>query len=143
MMTRRLIIAVVLCGITLAATAKEPETMDQLKARAEAADKGKQPDLFSKLAAMQAEAANDAYNTNVDQAKKLIEEAAESAKRASAASLESGKRQKKTEIDLRQLAKRMDDIGKSWAFDDRVPVKTAIQQVEAARSKLLDRMFEK
>jgi len=143
MTIRTLFVVMLVCGIATIATAKEPETIDQLKARAEAAEQKKQPELYSKLAKMQAEAANDAYNANVEQARKLIEEAAESAEKAAGASLATGKRLKKTEIDLRQLHNRMDDIGRTWSFDDRSPIKTSMQRVEAARSKLLDRMFAK
>jgi hypothetical protein len=143
MTMRKLMIAILICGITSAATAKEPETIEQLKERVAVAKPNKQPELYSKLAKMQAEAANEVYNTSVDQARQLIQDCASSAEKASLASLESGKRQKKTEIDLRELFKRLDDIAKSWNFDDRAPVKDAMQRVEAARSKLLDRMFEK
>lgn len=143
MIMRKLILVMLVCGFALIALAKEPETIEQLKARAEAAEKKKQPELYAKLAKMQAEAANDAYNTNVEQARTLIDDAAKSAEKASQASIETGKRLKKTEIDLRQLGNRMEDIARSWAFDDRAPAKSAIQRVETARSKLLDRMFSK
>jgi hypothetical protein len=140
---RKLMIAIMICGVALVSAAKEPETIDQVKAKAEAAEKGKKAELYAKLAAMEAEAANNAYNTNAEQARQLIQDCAGSAEKASQASLDSGKRQKKTEIDLRQLYKRLDDIQKTWNFDDRAPVKEVMQRVEAARSKLLDRMFEK
>jgi|SRR4051812_27251166 hypothetical protein len=141
---RKLFLAIfIVFGIALVASAKEPETIDQLKARAATAEQNKQPELYSKLAKEQLEAANEVYGSNAEQARKLIDDTADSAEKASKASLASGKRQKKTEIDLRQLAKRMDDIGRSWAFDDRAPVKAAMDRVESARSKILDRMFEK
>ena len=143
MIMRKLVIAVIIFGAVLAASAKEPETIEQLKARAAAAEKNKQPELYSRLAKEQLEAANTVYETHADVARNLIDEAADSAVKAASASIESKKREKKTEIELRELAKRMDDIGKTWAFDDRAPVKAAIQRVESIRSKLLDRMFEK
>jgi hypothetical protein len=140
---RTIVVTLVIFGLSLACFAKEPETLDQLKARAEAADISKQPELYSKLAKQQMEAANDAYATNVEQARNLVNEVADSAEKASATSIKAGRREKKTEIDLRQLGKRMDDISRTWAFEDRTPLKAAADRVEAARSKLLDRMFEK
>ena len=140
---RRLFLTLVIFGFALGCFAKEPETLDQLKARAADADINKQPELFSKLAKQQLEAANDTYSTNVEQARTLITDVADSAEKASATSIKSGRREKKTEIDLRQLGKRMDDISRTWAFEDRAPLKAAAERVEAARSKLLDRMFEK
>lgn len=143
MIMRKLVVAVILLGIALVASAKEPETIDQLKARAAAAEQKKQPELYSRLAKMQLESANDVYETHADVARNLISDSADSAEKAATASIKSRKREKKTEIELRELAKRMDDIARTWAFDDRDPIKTAIQRVESARSKLLDRMFQK
>ena len=120
---RRIIFIFVILGFAFASFAKEPETIDQLKARAEAADITKQPELYSKLAKQQLEAANDAYSTNADQARSLVNQVADSAEKASSASLKSNRREKKTEIDLRQLAKRMDDVAHTWAFEDREPFK--------------------
>jgi hypothetical protein len=142
-MQKLVITVLILFGMASVASAKEPETIDQLKARAATAEQNKQPELYSKLAKQQLEAANEVYGSNAEQARHLVDDTADSAEKASKASLASGKRQKKTEIDLRQLAKRMDDIGRSWAFDDRAPVKAAMERVESARSKILDRMFEK
>jgi hypothetical protein len=143
MIMRKIVIAVIIFGFVLLGSAKETETIDQLKARAAAAEQKKQAELYSQLAKMQLEAGNSVYETHADVARNLIADSADSAEKAATASMESRKREKKTEIDLRELAKRMDDIGKTWAFDDRAPIKAAIQRVENARSKLLDRMFQK
>jgi hypothetical protein len=143
MIMRKFVIGVVIFGFVLIVSAKETETIDQLKARAAAAEQKKQAELYSQLAKMQLEAANNVYETHADVARNLIADSADSAEKAATASMESKKREKKTEIDLRELAKRMDDIGRTWAFDDRAPIKAAIQRVENARSKLLDRMFQK
>jgi hypothetical protein len=140
---RKLVTAAIILGIALVASAKEAETIDQLKARAAAAEKNKQPELYSRLAKMQLEAANSVYETHADSARNLVVDSADSAEKAAMASVESKKREKKTEIELRELAKRMDDVARTWAFDDRAPVKSAIERVETARSKLLDRMFQK
>jgi hypothetical protein len=139
---RKLVIALIL-GLALSATAKEQETIDQLKLRAAAADQKHQPELYSRLAQMQLDSASDLYATNPEQARDLVTQSADSAEKASAACVASGKRDKKTEIDLRQLGKRMDDVIRTWAFDDRAQVESAVKRVETARSKILDRMFEK
>jgi hypothetical protein len=139
---RKLVIALIV-GMALTAPAKEPETIDQLKARAAAADSKHQPELFSQLAKMQLDAANNVYGSNPEQARDLVAQSADSAEKASQACVASGKREKKTEIELRQLGKHMDDVIRTWTFDDRSQANSAVQRVEAARSKLLDRMFEK
>jgi len=143
-MMRTLLIAAVV-GLTLlpAYSDKPPETLAQLKARAEASDKHKQADLYLELAKREAEAANETYNTNADQAKELFEDSAKSAELSSQAALESNHKLKQIEIKLRELSHRLSDIRKTWAFEDRAPLDPAIQRVETARTKLLDRMFQK
>jgi len=141
---RKLLIAiVVLTTLLVAAKEKVPETIEQLKARATAAEKSKQGALYVELAQRQVESANDLYNANADQAKDLFLEAATSAELASQASLESNHKLKQIEIKLRELSHRMADVRGTWAFEDRAPLDPAIQRVEAARNKLLDRMFQK
>jgi len=143
-MKRKLLIALVL-GTTLLAAARQkpPEPLDALKTRAAAADKKKQTELYAELARQQLEAADAAYNTNIDQAKKLFQESSDSAVLAAQAALDSNHKLKQTEIALRELSHRMSDIRKTWAFEDRGPLDPAIQRIEAARTKLLDRMFQK
>lgn len=139
---RKTVIALIL-GIALVAAAKDKETIEQLQERAAAAEKGKQAELYAKLAAMQLDAANNIYATNPDQARTFLEQSTDSAEKAAQASIDSGKREKKTEIDLRKLGNRMEDVIRTWAFDDRAQVKPALERVESARSKLLNRMFQK
>jgi len=144
MSLRKLLIVVMIATALLSVAAtKQPETIDQLKTRAAASDKPKQAELYIELAKRQLEAANDQYNTNVDQAKASFEESAKSAELSSQASLESNHKLKQIEIKLRELSHRMSDVRKTWAFEDRAPLDPAIQRVEAARNKLLDRMFQK
>jgi hypothetical protein len=143
-MIRKLLIAAVVLLTLLPAYADKPiETLDELKARAAASDKHKQADLYIELAKREAETADETYNANADQAKALFEDSAKSAELSSQAALESNHKLKQIEIKLRELAHRMSDIRKTWAFEDRAPLDPAIQRVEAARTKLLDRMFQK
>lgn len=141
---RKLLILVMLAAAVASFAGDKPqEPIDQLQARAAAADKKKQVDLYMDLAQRQIETANDAYNTNADQAKKLFDDAAKSAIVAAQAALDANHKLKRTEIRLRELSLRMSDIRKTWAFEDRAPLDPSIQSVEAARNKLLDRMFQK
>jgi hypothetical protein len=144
---RRLLIAIfagtALLAPWLAMAKDKPETIEQLQARAQAADKRKQIELYGELADRQIDAADRQYNSNVEQAKSLFLEAAHSAELASQAALDANHKLKQTEIKLRQLSHRMADLRRTWAFEDRAPVDPAIQRVETARNKLLDRMFQK
>jgi hypothetical protein len=122
---------------------KPAETLEQLKARAAVADKHKQAELYAELASRQLEAADQQYASNVEQAKALFLASADSAEMASQTALDANHKLKQIEIKLRELSHRMSDVRRTWAFEDRAPVDPAIQRVETARNKLLDRMFQK
>ena len=139
---RKLLLAI-LIATAIFAQAKQPETIDELKARAEAADKKKQTELYSELSSRQIEAADEAYNSNADQARNLLEQGIQSAEKASQACLDSGKNIKKTEIALRKIQNRVKEMQPSWSFEDRQPFPAAIKRIDDARTKLLDRMFKK
>ena len=139
---RKFVFGVVLIT-TLFALGKEPETTEQLKARAEAAQPDKQPKLYLELAERQVNDADHAYNTDVERAKSIMEQAIQAAEKSGEMSVQTGKDLKKIEIGLRKLSKRLDDLSRSWALEDRPPLKAGIQKIESARTKLLDRMFKK
>ena len=139
---RRLLIAVILVS-SLFALAKDPETTEQLKARAAAAEENKQPKLYLELAQRQLTDADQAYNTSADQAKAILDEAIQSAQKAAETSVKTGKDLKKVEIGLREIGKKLDNLSRSWALDDRPPIKDGMQKVDEARTTLLNRMFQK
>jgi hypothetical protein len=142
MLTRTFYIFVILT-IAIAAAAKEPETLEQLQSRAASAENNKKPELYVELSRRQVEAANDAYNNNAEQARTLLEQATKSGETAATTSVETGKHLKKVEIELRKISSRLMNIQRTWAFEDQQAVQVAIEHIDAARSKLLDRMFRK
>ena len=142
MLIRTLYILVFLT-FALALVAKEPETIAQLQARAEAAQDKDKPKLYVELSGRQVEAASEAYKTSAEQARTLLEQATKSGETAAQASLDTGKHLKKVEIELRKISSRLMNIQRNWAFEDQQAVQVAIEHVDAARSKLLDRMFRK
>lgn len=142
-MRKVLIVAMLVSALTASAKSKIPETIAELKARAAAADKHKQAELYAELANRELEAADSTYNTDIEKAKVLFLDSAKDGELSSQAALDTNHRLKQTEISLRELEHRMSDIRRSWAFEDRAALDPAIQRVETARSKLLDRMFQK
>lgn len=118
------------------------DTASELKARADAAHGGGQVKLCLEYAHQQLESANDLFNAgNADKAQSDIREVVEYAQKAAQAASSSGKHLKDTEINLRKLEDRMHDIGESLDFEDRTPVRSAVDQIEKIRSDLLVRMF--
>lgn len=139
---RKLIIAIIV-ATSLLAFARKPQTIEELKVRLQSADSKKQVELYMDIAKLQIDAADEAYNSNIDHAKQLLEDGIQSAEQAGQGALETGKHMKKTEIGLRKLEKRLEDIRRSWSVEDREPIQPGIKRIESARSKLLDRMFRK
>lgn len=123
---------------------KQPETLESLKARANAAQGKQQVELLTKVAEQELKAANAAYaQGNAEQAQRLLAELVDYGTRAAKAASATGKRMKQTEIALRQIGDELEALRKSLDTDDRPPVADAIQKLEAARTNLLNTMFRK
>ncbi|MDR3749742.1 MAG: hypothetical protein P4M04_16610 [Acidobacteriota bacterium] len=129
---------VVLAGLALAATGPDPG----LKTRADAAKGGEKAKLCLEYAHQQLLQADTLFNHGeVDKGMADISEVVEYSRKAADAAASSGKHQKQTEIELRKLSKRMHDIGETLAFEDRAPVRKAVEEIEQIRSDLLGKMF--
>jgi hypothetical protein len=128
----------VLAGMALAGN----ESTAELKAHADAASGGEQAKLCLEYARRQLANADGFFNQGeVEKGQADIREVVEYAHKAANAASVSGKHLKETEIDLRKLAKRMHDIGETLAFEDRGPVRMAVDEIEQIRSELLVRMW--
>lgn len=119
------------------------ESLAELKLKADESHGGDQAKACLEYAHLLLEDANDLFTKgDVDKGQAEIREVVEYAKKGADAALRSGKREKKTEISLRELGKRMHDIGDTLAFEDRAPVRLAVDQIEQTRTALLARMFQ-
>lgn len=138
------VVAVLLCALVAGAQEK-PAPADPfaaLRTEAEAAHEGHRAKLFVDLAHDEMEAADKAFTEgNVELGHKLAASAGNDADEAGKAAVDSGKRLKDTEIDLRKLQTRARDIGRSLNFEDRPPLEKIVQRIEAAREAILSRMF--
>jgi hypothetical protein len=142
-MVKSILLSAAIVMIATFAAAKDNETIEQLQARAQSAEINKQPELYVELSRRQVEAADDAYNNNVDQARTLLEQGTKSGELAANKSVETGKHLKKVEIELRKINSRLVNMQRSWAFEDQQVVQEAVKRIDVARSKLLERMFRK
>lgn len=117
-------------------------TLDELKAKADAAHGGDQAKLCLEYAQGELEHANDLFTKgDVDEAQSAVTAVMEYARKGTNAATSSGKRLKQTEIELRKLQKRMKDIGDSLNIDDRPPVTASVKEIEQLRSDLANAMF--
>jgi hypothetical protein len=130
-------VVLALTGLTLAT-----DSPAELKARADAATGAMQAKLCLEYAHVQLAAADNLFNQGeVEKGQADIREVVDYAHKAANAASASGKHLKETEIDLRKLSKRMHDIGESLAFEDRDPVRKAVEEIDQIRSELMVRMW--
>lgn len=137
-----LILVLVLLGVAAYASDKN-DTIEQLKAKAESADGKHQIDLLTEIAERQLKTTDEAYGAgNVDQAQAALKDVVDYGVRAAKEATNTGKHMKRTEIALRKIADKLDNISKSVDFETRPPVDDAVKKLEAARNDLLFRMFK-
>ena len=139
----RRLLAMSLVALLTGLPAWGQNSVELLKEQAEKADGKKEISLSVKIAEQQLKAANAAYdNGKTEEALEAVQDVLEYSTRAAKESTETGKKMKHTEIALRKIADKLEDIRKSLAVDDRPPVAEAIRKIEAARNDLLFRMFK-
>jgi hypothetical protein len=132
----------VLAALLLSSAANQ-ETLEQLKARAQKASKGEQPRLFVEVARRALQEADDAFNAgDSDRAQAGVRDVVSYSESAAEAARASRKHVKRTEISLREIARRLDQMGHTVNFDDRPPIKAAVERLEQLRTELLAQMFE-
>ena len=131
-------VALLVLGLAVASA----QTAAELKTRADAAQGASQVKPCLEYAHAQLEAANDLFNKGeADEGHAAIQDVVKYARKAADAAGASGKHLKDTEIKLRKLADRMHDIGESLAFEDRQPVRQAVDELQKIRSDLMVRMW--
>jgi hypothetical protein len=137
-------------ALTLLATAvslgaaPDNETVETLKGKAESADGGKKVELLTKVAERQVEEMAKAYEEgSAEQARSALKDVREYGLKAAEEARTTGKRLKKTEIAIRKISNRLDDIRRTLSVDERPPVTSTIEKLEDARTALLQRMFSK
>jgi hypothetical protein len=67
-----------------------------------------------------------------------VKQVLEYAEKASAAAKLKNKKTKDTEINLRKTARRLEEVEKTLALEDRPPVKAAVEKLDEIRKDLLE-----
>lgn len=143
------ILAALLLAALSAAAQEEHEqhaahlaALERLEERAEAASGGNRARRYAELSRDWVEQANRYfYAGDTARGHEAVQQAVEAAEKAGEAARTSRKRMKQTEIAIRQVARRLDDIGRTLAFDDRPKVENAVESMEAVRRNILTAMF--
>ncbi len=141
---RRLAFTVLVLALVSAGWAAKDETVDQLKAQVESARPEDRPELCIRIAQQQLRNADKLYTDGeVEQARAAVDDIVTYSEKARDAALQTKKRLKNVEIDVRKIADKLRDIKRTLAFDDQPPVEQAIRRLEDVRTKLLQSMFAK
>ncbi|HKW25903.1 MAG TPA: hypothetical protein VJN48_08970 [Terriglobales bacterium] len=130
-----------LAAVSLPLCARQ-ETVDELKAKLASTKEPDQPKLCVEIAQLQLDASEKAYQAGqVTQAQALLNEVVDYAQKAGDAARQSRKHIKKTEIEVRKMSRRLQDLKPTVDVDSRQPVQDAINRLEHIRTQLLMQMF--
>jgi hypothetical protein len=139
-----LLVAASLAAIAGPAFAAKDESLDQLMARAESARPEDRPGLYLEIARQKAEAADKLYQAgNTEAGNAALQGVLAFSKKATDASIDTGKKLKNTEIALRKMAEKFRDIKRTVAFEDQAPIQQTMDELEKMRTDLLSAMFGK
>jgi len=140
---RRLAFAMLLLALAAAYGTKD-ETVDELKSHFESARPEDRPELGIRIAQHQLRDADKLYSEgNADRARADVEDIVTYSEKARDAAIQTKKRLKNVEIDVRKMAGKLRDIKRTLAFEDQAPVEQAIRRLEDVRTTLLKEMFAK
>jgi len=118
------------------------ETLGELKAKAAKASGGEQAILCSRVAREDVELANQHFTDGkVAEGHAAVRDAVAYAEKARDAARNSKKKLKQTEMAIRKTARRLNDIGKTLAIDDRPAVEQAVKELQQIQDQLLEAMF--
>lgn len=124
--------------------AANDQTLQQLEAKASAANPDDRVRLCLEIAERRLRTAGDGFKAGqVDEAQAAIKDVVDYAGQARDASVQSGKRIKNTEIVMRKLAAKVREIKRTVNFDDQAPLQAASDELEKIRTDLLSHMFAK
>jgi len=134
-------IALLICSVV---TAAKDKSLGEMQQEAQSATLKEQPKLYIKIAQSQLRLADKAFSVgNSASAQVAVDNVTEFATKAADTAIQSGKRLKDTEIDIRKIADKLRDIKRTLNFDDQAPVQRSRDKLEDLRSKLLASMFTK
>jgi hypothetical protein len=118
------------------------KSIGELEARLATAKTGDRPAILVDIARLQLDETSRHYDEGrVGEGANGVAAVVVSLEKASEAARVSGKRLKKTEIAVREIARRMEDLSKTVSFEQRAPLEQAVKRLDELRQELLTEMF--
>ncbi len=138
---RRTISITILLLLALAAGAEE-KTVDQLKAEAEHAEPGQQGRLYAEIAEKLVAVADKQF-TDAESIKghATVQEILQYAIKAHDLAIETRKKMKETEKSLRECHRRLENMKRTLAAEDRPAIDNVEKQLEKLTEEVLESMF--
>jgi hypothetical protein len=139
-----LLVIPLLLAASAAVTSHEDLTVDQLKARVSSANVSDKINLCVQIAEKQLDTADKLYTSGeLEQAQPALTDVVAFSELARDYSIQSKKHQKQTEISVRAMTRKLNDILHLLGHEDQAPVRDAITHLEKVRDDLLTSMFPK
>jgi hypothetical protein len=138
---RKALPIIVVLLLALAAAADE-KTVEQLKAEAEHADPGQQGRIYAEIADRLVAVADKQF-TDAESVKghATVQEILQYATKAHDLAIETRKKMKETEKSLRQCRRRLENMRRTLAAEDRPKVEAVEKQLEKLTEEVLESMF--
>lgn len=139
----RILVSLALLSLAVASAHTEP-TVEELKARVPAANVGDKAKICVEIAEKELTEADKLYATDdLDKAQQTLTDVVAYSELARDYSIQSNKHQKQTEIAMRNMARKLNDLLHVLTREEQGPVKEAISRLERVRDDLLAAMFPK
>ena len=137
----RLFSILILLSLVLAARA-EQKTIDQLKAEAEHAEPGQQGRLYAEIADKMVSVADKQF-TDGESVKghATVQEILQYATKAHDLAIQTRKKMKETEKSLRECHRRLENMKRTLAAEDRPRVEAVEKELERLTEEVLESMF--
>ncbi len=139
---RKILPIVVVVLLALAAYGGDEKTVDQLKAEAEHAEAGQQGRLYAEIADRLVSVADKQF-TDGESVKghATVQEILQYAAKAHDLAIQTRKKMKETEKSLRQCRRRLENMRRTLAAEDRPAVEAIEKQLEKLTEEVLESMF--
>jgi len=137
-------IAALLAAFVASPMAAKEQTLDELKARVSSASVGDRPQICLQIAERQLDDADKLYAAfDSEKAQGSLADVVTFSELARDYSLQSHKHQKQTEIAVRKMTRKLNDLKHAVSRDEQVAVQNAIDRLQRVRDDLLLAMFPK
>jgi hypothetical protein len=141
---RRVVVAALLAAFLTSPLAATEPTVEQLKARLSSASAGERPQLCLQIAERQLDDADKLFAAfDSDKAQTDLTDVVAFSELARDYAIQAHKRLKQTEIAVRKMTRKLNDLKHSVSRDEQVAVQNAIDRLQRVRDDLLLAMFPK